>query len=379
MLLAVICYVAISYYVYLVVAQRYRRVSNFYDFIKDGEYQDKIIRLKMTVRMIIGIALIFVLYNMMVTLMRSGTGGDRSNYALNFYGYRNSPSEGLTFVINLVKIFTNDVRWFYYVCMFIPVVVTLFAYSINREALPVSILFLLSTQYVLFMLAGLKQAYANAFAVLCIAFALRNNGKKDLVFCIISMILAIWFHHTGYFLLPIIVMLKIRKTSKRNVLFMVLMVLAIVFLEPILIRVASMVRPVFPFLARKIYEYFGESAIEGLQTEGRSTFIKGVPFYVLTLVGWIKRKQLVNVIDNYDNYLFLSFMLSLVYLSTLYNSWMYRLAYFLYFPAGIYYGQLMTHINLKSNKKILEAVILGFTALFTLRFLALMYINYGGF
>ena len=376
---AVLGYIAVSYFSYIIIARRYRKVKNTYLYVESEQNQDKIIRTKMTTKMILVISLLFVLYNIFVTFISNRTGGDRGIYALDFYGYRTPASEGLTFIIKLVKVFTNNVHWLFYVSTFIPVALTLTAYRISREASPKSLLFLFATQYILFTLSVLKQAYANVFGVLFIVFLLRNNGKKDLIYSIACAFLAIWFHHTGYFLIPLFVMIKVKKNSVRNIFFITIMFVAIFFLQPILFRIASLARPYAPIVTVKIHQYLRGDVLGSIQTEGRSTFLKGTPFFMLTLLGFIKRKQLVNQIYNYDNYLFLSITLSLIYLATVYNGWIYRLAYYLYFPAGVFFSEIIKRTRLKSNRQILDIGILGITAMFTLRFLALMFINYGGF
>ena len=374
--------ISISFYILAIVItyglakRRYRySLSKGYIEGSDGELKVQ----KITITLIILIALLFVLYNVLVTKINPSTTGDRRNYTLNFYGYRASPSAGLTFIINIIRMFSSNVEVLFYVTTFISMAITLWAYKISKEATPNAILFLLATQYVFFTFAALKQSYANALAAICIALALRNKGIKDTILGIISIMAAIWFHHTGYFLIPVFLMLKIKKTKKSTICFFVLMVFTVLFLEPILIRTASLISPFTTTLSGKILEYFGETSSEGLQTEGALTFIKGFPFYAITIMGWLKRKKLVDVIDNYDNYLFISGILSFIYLATVYNGWVYRLSYFLYLPVGIFYGQLMQHYRNRNNKLIIDAVVLGGTFILTIRFVILMYINYGGF
>ena len=375
--------ISISFYIlaivitYGLVNRRYR-YSLSRGYIDDGSDSELKVQ-KITITLIILIGLLFVLYNVLVTKINPSTTSDRRNYTLNFYGYRASPSAGLTFIINIIRMFSSNVEVLFYVTTFISMVITLWAYKISKEATPNAVLFLLATQYVFFTFAGLKQSYANALAAICIVLALRNKGIKDTIFGIISIIAAIWFHHTGYFLIPLFVMLKIKKTRKTIIWFFVFMVFIVLFLEPILVRTASLISPFATTFSGKIVEYFGETSSEGLQTEGALTFIKGFPFYVITIVGCIKRKKLIDAIDNYDNYLFISGILSFIYLATVYNGWVYRLSYFLYLPVGIFYGQIMQYYHKHNNKLIIDAVVFGATFILTIRFVVLMYINYGGF
>lgn len=333
---------------------------------------------KISLAVIILIALLFVLYNVLVTKMNPSTTSDRRNYALNFYGIRASQSAGLTTVIKYLRHFSSNVESLFYVTTFLTMAITLLAYRIDPEATPSTLLFLFSSQYVFFSLECLKQAYANAFSALCLAFALRNEGREDKVLSIVALILAIYFHHTGFFLIPILIMLRMRKTKKRVLWSFFALVILILFLEPLLLKIASIVAPYASLLATKIYQYIGDSSSEDVQTEGFLTFVKGFPFYVITLIGWLKRKSLVDKITNYDNYLFLSGVLCLAYLATIYNSWIYRFSYFFYLAEGAFFSLLIRNIKNPNNKIIIKYATLGVLSLLTFRFVLLMYMNFGG-
>ena len=372
---SLIFYFAVVSVTILVVSKRYNKTVRLTNGSENNfDYTKKI--------SLFGIAFfsfLFVIYNVFVTVINPSTTGDRRNYALNFYGYRSSSSVGLTFVINIVKMLSSNVETLYYVTTFVVLAITLFAYKISKEATPYALLFLFSTQYVFFSFEGLKQSYANAFAVLCICLALRSKTKKDDVIGILLILLAIIFHPTGYLLLPLYIMLKFRKTKKTVILFFIILIVFVLFLEPILIFVSSTVAPIAPVLSHKILQYFGEDASERLQTEGSLAIVKGIPYYILTVTGWVKRKSLIGKIDNYDNYLFLSGALSVIYLATVYNAWVYRFAYFLYFAEGVFYALLIRNVSNKNNRIILNVLTIGAIAVITIRFVILMYVNQGGF
>lgn len=334
---------------------------------------------KISILSIIVIALLFTIYNFIITKLSVSLSGDRYNYNLNYLGLRNSSSSGLTFLISILRYFSSNVETLYYVSTFVTVTVTLIAYKICDEASPKALLFLFTTQYVFFTFAGMKQCYTNAFASLCIILALRNKGIKDNLLCIALIALSIWFHPSGYLLIILFIMIKVRKTRAINIIFFITMTIAIVFLEPLLLRSASLVAPIAPSAAIKVYEYFGESGKEALKTTGFMSALKGIPFYIITLVGWLKRRELLKEINNYDNYLFLSGVISFIYISSVYNSWVIRLAYFLYLPVAIYFVKIMQSLKNKNNYIILNFLVFGINALITLRFVVLIYLNYGGF
>lgn len=379
MVISLTCYLIAVFLSVQIAAQRYRRMNRLNDNREQVGQIGVDPSYKMTMVMAIAIALLFTLYNVIVTHLNVSISGDRQNYTLNFFGYRNSSSAGLMFLIGLIRKVSSNVESLYYVSTFITMLVTMLAYRESNEATPKAILFLLTTQYVFFTFAGMKQCYTNAFASLCIVLALRNKGIRDTIMSIILIALSIWFHPTGYLLIPLYIMIRIRKTKWINTIFFLLMIVGVLFLEPLLIRAARLVSPFAPIVTVKIYDYFGESGNEALEAAGFMSALKGIPFYIITLVGWIKRRELKDRIPNYENYLFLSGVISFIYVASVYNSWVNRLAYYLYLPVAIFFVQLMRNISNENNYRIINASVIGINVLFTLRFVVLVYMNYGGF
>lgn len=379
MVVSLTCYLIAVFLSVQIATQRYRKMTCIIEKRELEGQKDIDSYSKMTLTMAIVIALLFTLYNVIVTHLNVSVSGDRQNYSLNFFGYRNSSSAGLMFIIGLIRKVSSRVESLYYVSTFITMLITMLAYRESDEADPKAIFFLLTTQYVFFTFAGMKQCYTNAFASLCIVLALRNKGIKDTVVSIILIALSIWFHPTGYLLIPLYIMIRIRKTIRINVLFFLLMIVGVLFLEPLLLHAARLAAPFAPSVATKIYDYFGETAKEGLEAAGFMSALKGIPFYIITLVGWINRQKLKDLIPNYENYLFLSGVISFIYVASVYNSWVNRVAYFLYLPVAIFFVQLMRNVSNENNYRIINTSVIGINALFTLRFVVLVYINYGGF
>ena len=379
MVVSITCYFIAVFLSVQIAAQRYRKMTRINgDRELDGQGNIDA-SFKMTLTMAIVIALLFTLYNVIVTHLNVSISGDRQNYTLNFFGYRNSSSAGLMFLIGLIRKVSSRVETLYYVSTFITMLITMLAYRESDEATPKAILFLLTTQYVFFTFAGMKQCYANAFASLCIVLALRHKGIGDAIVSIILIALSMWFHPTGYLLIPLYIMIRIKKTRRINTLFFLLMIVGVLFLEPLLLRAARLAAPFAPGVAVKIYDYFGETGNEALEAAGFMSALKGIPFYIITLVGWIKRRELKDQIPNYENYLFLSGVISFIYVASVYNSWVNRLAYFLYLPVGIFFVQLMRNVSNENNYRIINASVIGINTLFTLLFVILVYMNYGGF
>lgn len=379
MVISISCYLIAVLLSVQLASQRYRRMIRLNKEHKESGIAPVDTSYKMTIMLIVVIALLFTIYNFIVTKLNVSISGDRQNYTLNFLGIRNSSSAGLMFLIKILRHYSSNVEILYYTSTFLTLAITLVAYRVCDEASPKALFFLLTTQYVFFTFAGMKQCYANAFASLCIILALRSKGIKDTIYSLLLIWLSIWFHPTGYLLIPLYVMIRIKKTRAKIIIFFILMAIAIVFLEPLLLRAASLVAPFASSAAIKVYEYFGESAKEALEAAGFVSTLKGIPFYIITLVGWIKRRELIDEINNYDNYLFLSGVISFIYIASVYNSWVNRLAYFFYLPVAIFFVKMMRYVSNINNYRIINASVIGINALFTLRFVVLVYMNYGGF
>ena len=335
---------------------------------------------KLSLASMILIALLFALCNLVATRLSGGAmGGDRQNYAIAFQGLRRSSSAGLMYMIGLLRRVTSNAHLLFYAATFFSLLITLAAYRISEDAAPKALFFLLTSQYVFFSFTGIKQCYANAFAAVCIVLALRGRGLRDALLSLLMIILAIWFHPTGYFLIPLYLLIRMRKTKARIFVFFLLMIAAVFLLEPLMLRLAALASPFAPTLSFKIREYFGETANEYLQNSGFGTLFKGIPYYIITALGWLKRRRLVDRIEHYDSYLLLSGITSFIYLATIYNGWIYRLSYYLYLSAAIFFVQLMWYEDDEKNDQIINFAVLGINAFYTLRYIALIFLRYGGF
>ncbi|MBR3739390.1 MAG: EpsG family protein [Clostridia bacterium] len=334
---------------------------------------------KLTIPAAVFIALLFTLHNVIVTQFNPNPVGDRLNYTIAFLGIRNTGSAGLNCVIGFLQRFTSNAHILFYVSTFLSMLITVAAYRISEEAAPNALFFLLITQYVFFSFSGVKQCYTNAFASLCIVLALRGHGWKDTLFSLALIALAIWFHPTGYFLIPLYLLIKIKKTWAVNIAAFFIMLATSVFFEPLLLRFASSIAPYVPNLAYKIYSYIGENAAEALQNGGSMTVLKGIPYYIIMFIGWKRRSALLDKINHYDDYLLLTGVISFIYVASIYNSWIYRLAYLLYLPVAVFFVQIMQYEEDDNNYSIVYTAVMGTCAILTLRYLAMIFLQYGGF
>ena len=379
MVVSVLTYIVFVIFVYVLAVQRHKKMLRLSEEAISSDRIPVNTKYKMPVSMTLFIAFIFALYNALVTAFSGTYGGDRLNYSKNFYGIRPSSSAGLNFVVNILTKFTSDVRILFYFATFACVIITLIAYRICSDAMPGALLFLLTTQYVLFSFAAIKQCFTNAFAALFLVFALRSKGIKDNILAIIFMFLACWFHPAGYMLILLYILLRIKKNKIVILVSFVLMFYGVFFFETILLKFAGAISSFVPVVSRKIFDYFGEMANSELEAAGPMSMLKGIPYYIITFIGWLKRSSLRSKIENYDNYLFLSGFMSFIYLASLYNSWVIRLSYLVMFPVSVFFVKLMRNLKIQNNYFLISLSVYGISALLTIRFLILMFYNYGGF
>lgn len=334
---------------------------------------------KIKVWIIIFIAMLFTLYNYYCTLNSSPIenrhSSDRYNYYYEFLGYRKT-SEGLTFIFQLVKIFTSNFEWVLYFTSFICCVITFFVYRITKEKSTWALLFLFFTDIIFTMFINLKQCYANAFIALMIALSMGERKIYKDIICICCVSIALRFHSAAIVGVPIFLFLRFNKWQKNNFALITILVVALfLFIEPLLLSLSSLIRPIYPYGADKILEYFASDTIH--KEEGSIfSFVKGVPFYFIAIMGCIKRKDLKIVYCNYDNYLFVSILGALFYMSSISSYWLYRGTALLYLPISILYGMLCE--NMQGRKKVIFLIVTLVPHIIVFcRWIILMCVNYG--
>lgn len=333
---------------------------------------------------IILIALILTLLNIVITVQANRAGrinGDRLFYS-NFFNADSKDidniqgaTEGLKWVYYIVHAFTNNSLACFYVSTFICVLLTLIAYKKNESALPLACLFLILNEWFFSTYINLKQCYCSAFAALFFTYALKQQNLKNVVLCIVFICLAYAFHVAGFVLLLVYLLMLLQRRKDRTGLYLVLFVFVILFFKPLIILGATALKPIFPSLYSKVSEYF----IADSNMSDSFSFVKGLPFYYITFIGFTRKKQLHNKIYNYRNYLLLSMVASMCYILAIYDVWMFRLTYLFYLPVGIFFAQIEKENNDKNRKRIDLFLVFGSLAFLIFRYIVVYHINYGGF
>lgn len=325
---------------------------------------------------------LFSLYSVIVT--SPNLAGDRGNY---FFRYREGwdishSSLGLNWLYDVLRPISLDANFLWFSTSFIFISITLIGYKYYKQAVPLVLLALLSSNYVVYGYALLKQSMANAFA--CIVFMLYFNLRRSdstikkivtYIAIFIFVVLATLFHEAAFMLIPIIIILSLWKYGFFKGFGW--LALLVVFIG-------------FPIISGWFFENIGmlsesleEQTIDYANNEvghegGILTLIKGVPFYLITIVAIFKRKQFQMIIEKYDSYLLLSIILSITSFLTLYNYWYARLGMLLYLPVFVFSSMLYNKMSKRNDLKTLLRIAYVVLLLLTTRLLSLYYFLYGG-
>lgn len=330
---------------------------------------------KISLTKIIIISVLFTLYNVLCTYFSIRTVGDRANYAYEFMGYR-ATSVGLSFVFNIIKIFTMDVRILYYAITFFCCFITFFCCFRDKDTNKYALYFLLATDFVFFTFVALKQCFVCAFATLIYYIINNSKSRFKYVICALLIYISCLFHSTGFILIPIVILLFIYDKKRINlpILFFSVMLL-LVFFNPLLSLLSSFLGRYVPALSGKINDYFYTT---GLYTESKLVFVKGLPFYLISIIATVKRKIFSKDIKNYDKLVFMSYVGSISYFISIVSYWMYRITNLFYFPISVLFGIIMKNENNPKNKLLYFVIIFGSEFLILLRWLFLEFMQ-GGF
>lgn len=336
---------------------------------------------KPSIFILIVAAILYTLLNYICTIMCdevNGTNGtiygyDRYNYYLDFKG-RNSSTKGLVSIFNFVKLFTNDFNIVLYITSFLCCLIVFISYRISEERSVAALVFFLLTDIVFSFFIHLKQCYVNSIFALIIVLSMGKNTIVKDIFCLFLIYIGLQFHAIAIVLLPIFILIRFNRWQNK---FFIVISLAVVVLfllvKPIAVYVAGRIQSIYPYGANKIMEYFSSNT---KHESSMFAFIKGLPLYLITLFGLLKRHDLKAIYNNYDNYLFLSIIGSAFYLLSIVSYWLYRATMLFYFPISILFGIIYNELRTKEKTVFITLTVMPQMVIF-IRWLILMVINYG--
>lgn len=359
-------------------------------------------------------ALLYTGYNVFCTLTSVQIGSDRTAYLTDFTnGTAISLSTGLRGVFALMHALGVNYYGLLYFTTFVYVAICVVCFLTSGLNDRYALLFFVLTDAIFFSFTALKQIYACIFATILFAVALKKTTPLRVIVCIAMIALACLFHNSAIILIPTYPMLLVAKSKKLPTwaVFAVigLLALSVIFMDRIAVLIAEIVEPIKPKVSAKIKGYFGTDKADF----GTAAFIKGLPFYLITALGILRRGKLRDRIPYYDALLWMSALGAVLYLASIQSYWMSRATEFYFFPICIFLGQLTRETLRELQAKLpaaptdteqtsrLRAVcrdgagllrtgvrslscwlcvgIYASELVVTARWLALIYINYGGF
>lgn len=303
--------------------------------------------------------------------------GDRYNYAIRFsddiyLNYIKTQSMGLYWIFILLHSFTYEPNLLFFAVTFIYSFIVLITFNECKESTPIAILLWglsLSSIYSYYLL---KQSIAIAFGGL----ALILLFNKKWLFSVLSIILAICFHESAYIIvLVLLVVLVIRKNRKIGAIFSMVAFISILFFgifNKYFISIAILI----PGIGNQLVSYVSDEEL--ILSSNYLTIFKGLPYFVITFYGFIKRKEMASKINNYYSYLFVSFFASLTFFASFYMYWMWRFGAYFFFPSLIFAGKLFQVSDNKNEKQSFLAIVILLFLFITIRALFQYYFLYGG-
>lgn len=368
-LLTILLYSVIVFAIYGVFVRKYEQISVI-------ESQGKIHFL-----FIPFFSLIFALFYFILTEMSGKVGkwgGDLANY---YYKLENNlpTSEGLDFLYGLLRNINFSFVDFLFFTTFVCTLLALSSFRKCSNVTPVAILFFLCTDFVFLTFAQLKQCYACAFACLFFSDIMEKSLRLKNVRCFFWAVLASSFHTTGYILFPILILMNVLEKKKNSFILIMFIFICLLFVaKPLLIIFSGLSQSVLPVVSLKIAQYFIE---ENSIAEGGSalTFIKGAPFYFITLWAFVRKKNYSDIISNYDGFLFVSVIGSVLYLFSIESYWMFRFTAIFYFPMAVFWGKLFELEQNLFDRYFLAFLVFATAVIVRFRHIILMYLNYGGY
>ena len=303
---------------------------------------------------------------------------DRLNYAFRFLDDIYLPavkneSLGLYWIELFLHLFTYEPKVLFFTIAFLYVLLTLIAYNMYDDAEPFSLLLLGLSAYFSFGCYLFKQCIA--IALIALSIAMYEKNKK--VISIILIILAICFHEAAWIVVPVYFALYFSKSKKIRIIEYLIITICAIFFRQINQVMISAITNIIPNMSYQLSLYLNDSGGMNLDINLLTAF-KGVPFYFITIFGYLKKNELEHKIKNYDKYMFLCFFVSITTFLSTYMYWMYRFATFFYFPVFIFASRIFHELENKREKILFfEGTVLLLFVL-TLRLWIQYYFKYGG-
>lgn len=284
-----------------------------------------------------------------------------------------SESTGLYYLEDNMHRVTYNPDILFFVVAFIYTFITLVAYKKSKRAKPFALLLLLLSEYMFFGFYQLKQCLAIALVTL--GMVEHENNHKIKAYLLIA--LAIIFHEAALITIPLLILLKGSNNKLIRIFEYISFILIVLFFYPITNFILRFIIKLVPFLAYQLTIYINESG-SFITDLNFLTALKGLPFYVITTVGLLKRQELHDKIPNYDRYLTITFFISITIILSTYMYWFFRFGTFYYLFAFILAQELFEYIKDPKNKLLYLILVPGTLLALGVKLWLQYYFIYGG-
>lgn len=321
---------------------------------------------------IIVCSVIFGLYSVIVSVKPYAS--DRGYYVALFgnHSLEYQLTKGYAFFTKIIYCISDNPDFLFFSVGFIIMLMALTLYRKYEHSNYLGLLLLLFSLYFIYTFHLLKQGIAIALGAFCITNIINKKFAKAVIYGVISVL----FHESALILIMIsMVLIGAKSKFLRFVEYFTLIIFTVgfaVFAQ----RFSNIIGILSPSLNIELGEYFNKLS---LSSAGFSTAVKGLPVYIITIIAIIKRKQLQNLIKNYNNYMILACFTSFTYLLTAYMYWMYRFGLYSMFFVCMFFGQILENLSNKKEKIFYIFTVYGLTFFLTLRYLFQMFFHFGGF
>ena len=300
---------------------------------------------------------------------------DRGNYVLRFVNYVEDPwTVGLNFVADIIHLFTNNPNVLFFTITFFCVFLTLWAYRLSNAGNRETLLLWAFSMSIIHSFYLLKQGPAMALGAVSIVFFMKRKYGASAVFFILSVL----FHESALILIPIFVAMRLSRKQWRRWIIYSMITMSVIFFSSVSRYAIQFFGTINSDVFGQITTYLDDTGAIAFSLN-LATALKGIPYYLITLYGFMKRKDLKDKINNYDEYLILSTATSGLYLLSSYMYWMWRFGAYGFFPMYLFASEMYRKQNNRKSAQMFFFTIWGFLTFFTLRYLYQIYFKYGGF
>ena len=242
---------------------------------------------------------------------------------------------GYIIISMIIREMTSDWFWFFFSMTFIVSVIHLYTLSnMSFKYTSVLLLYMLSSYFFLGTYL-LKQALALSFANLAILSYLRNQSWRYFLFSCFSCA----FHFSAIILFPVFFIFK-HANSINSLFILVSLVILLIFLVPLLSFVLSMLPSIEQYL------YTEDTLVN--EEQNILVMFKGTPFYFITILALIKRKELRKIMNESDVFVISSVFFSISWILTYHHYWIFRIGLYFMLPTLVLIPMLLNTIKEKN-------------------------------